>query len=201
MTSSSPRKPRITALTPSRSERFPARPLLVGGLCAALLAGAVLLVAGRGGEESIAAAVRQPPAAPPAPPAPVEQDLVEQDLVVFPEMPAVPAELPLDLPADGILLVSGGSGGHNDAPEAEIVLAFGMPAEIDADPDRGIILVSAGAMEPDAVIEADADTEGEVLAEAVAERELERVAEADGTTGATNTARYALNVGAVASSV
>ena len=158
MTSSSPRKPRITALIPSRSERFPARPLLVGGLCAALLAGAVLLVAGRGGEESIAAAVRQPPAAPPAPPAPVEQDLVEQDLVeqdlvVFPEMPAVPAELPLDLQADGILLVSGGSGGHNDAPEAEIVLAFGMPAEIDADPDRGIILVSAGAMEPDAVIE------------------------------------------------
>ena len=153
MTSSSPKKPRITALTPSRSERFPARPLLVGGLCAALLAGAVLLVAGRGGEESLAAAVRQPPAASPAPPAPVEQDLVEQDLVVFPEMPAVPAELPLDLQADGILLVSGGSGGHNDAPEAEILLAFGMPAEIDADPDRGIILVSAGATEPDAVIE------------------------------------------------
>lgn len=143
MTSSSRRKLRTTALTPSRSERFPGRPLLVGGLCAALLAGAGLLVAGRGGEENLAAAVRQPPAAPPAAP-------VEHDLVVFPVAPAV---LPLDLPAEGILLVSGGSGGHNDAPEAEIVLAFGMPAEIDADPDRGIILVSAGATEPDAVIE------------------------------------------------
>jgi hypothetical protein len=45
MTSSSPKKPRITALTPSRSERFPARPLLVGGLCAALIAATGLLLA------------------------------------------------------------------------------------------------------------------------------------------------------------
>ena len=81
MTSSSPKKPRITALTPSRSEHFPARPLLVGGLCAALIGAAGLFVAGRGGEERIAAAVRQPPAAPPAAPAAVEHDLVEPDLV------------------------------------------------------------------------------------------------------------------------
>ena len=156
MTSSSPRKPRTTALIRSRSERLAAPPLLVGGVCAALVVGAGLLVAGRGSDERIAVAIQEPQAAPPAATAPVETDSVaETDLVVFPEGPAVPKELPVDLPAEGLLLVSGASGGHDDAPAAEIVLALGTPvdADADADSDRGIILVSAGATEPEAVVE------------------------------------------------
>jgi hypothetical protein len=120
-------------------------------VCAALVVGAGLLVAGRGADERIAVASPEPQSAPPAATSPAETELV-----VFPE---VPAELAIDLPAEGILLVSGASGGHDDAPATEIVLAFGTPADTDAsadtgvDADRGIILVSAGATEPDAVVE------------------------------------------------
>ena len=143
MTSSSPKKPRITALIQSRIERRSGR-LAVGGLCAALVAGAGLLLAGPGVEERIVGGFRQPPAAPPACPVPFENDLV-----VFPEAPAAAAELAAD-GGDGILLVSGGADPDNGSAEAEVVLAFGNSMEGVDDNDYGIILVSAGATEPEA---------------------------------------------------
>jgi len=141
MTSSSPKKPQITALNQSRSERRPGR-LAVGGLCAALVAGTGLLLAGRGTGPSAPA----PPSASSSAPQPAE----ESELVVFPERPEI--EAPAELLMAGILLVSGASSSAADAPAAEIVLAAGTSLE-GVENDRGIILVSAGSTETDAVIE------------------------------------------------
>ena len=146
MTSSSPKKPQITALIRSRSEWRRGR-LAVGGLCAALVAGAGLLLVGRGN----GAATPVPILAPTSVSSPAPQTPEESELVVFPERPEI--EAPAELLTAGILLVSGASNSAADAPAAEIVLAAGTSLEGVGDNDRGIILVSAGSTEADAVIE------------------------------------------------
>ena len=145
MTSSSPRKPRITALIRSRSEWLRARPLLVGGVCAWLIAAAVLFHLGRGvagGPTPVAVQVPVPVQTP----VPVQAPPAELDLVVFPETPSIPREFP----GEGIILVSGASSAATEAAPTEIILASGLP---ETSFDAGIILVSAGATEPDAVFE------------------------------------------------
>lgn len=146
MTSSSPKKPQITALIRSRSEWRRGR-LAVGGLCAALVAGAGLLLVGRGN----GAATPVPILAPTSVSSPAPQTPEESELVVFPERPEI--EAPAELLTAGILLVSGASNSAADAPAAEIVLAAGTSLEGVGDNDHGIILVSAGSTEADAVIE------------------------------------------------
>ena len=171
MTSSSPRKPRITALIRNRSERLLARPLVAAGLCVCVAAAAAALltpadtvdapvtstvvvaapvpdvISGAVSEAPVEAVIAEalpvalPPDTIPVQPSPP----AESELVVFPER-----AIPIELPGDGILLVSGASSPVTDEPQAEIVLAAGIEADAA---DAGIILVSAGAADSEAVAE------------------------------------------------